>query len=586
MLEDVEKTTVATKSEIEFGSDAIAQSLRDLGFDYISLNPGASYRGLHDSLVNYLKNRQPQMLVCLHEEHAVALAHGYAKVTDRPMAVALHSNVGLMHGLMAIFNAFCDRVPMLVLGATGPIDAEKRRPWIEWLHTVSDNGALLRGYTKWDDTPGSVGAAITSIARAFSLTSTRPSAPTYVCLDSAIQEQKLAPNVTLPSAVDVRPARPPAAEGRVVREIAALMDGAKHPLILAGRSTRSEQSWNDRVLLAERLNAPVLTNAKLGAAFPSEHRLSAGPPATYRSASALERMRAADVILSLDWLDLGGMLSSAKFPAGKRPVIISVSADERLHNGFSRDHFEFPRTDVSVNADPEAVVRDLLDVLTDPNAQKQPHAAPAVAKAAAPEAKREGSGIMLADIADCVAAVQARRPTTIVKIPTGWPVSTLLLRHPLDFLGASDGGEGIGSGPGIAIGAGLALRGTGRIPIAINGDGDFSMSLNALWTAAHYSIPVLMIVANNGSYLNDEIHQHLVAEMRGRPVENRWVGQQTMDPRTDLAAAARAQGVTAYGPVEDRAQLKSIIEQAVRDVESGKPAMVDVRIAIEIERPK
>jgi acetolactate synthase I/II/III large subunit len=586
MLEDVEKTTVDTAPVIEFGSDAIAQSLRDLGFDYIALNPGASYRGLHDSLVNYLKNRNPQMLVCLHEEHAVALAHGYAKVTDRPMAVALHSNVGLMHGLMAIFNAFCDRVPMLVLGATGPIDAEQRRPWIEWLHTLADNGALLRGYTKWDDTPASVGSAITAIARAFSLTSTRPSAPTYVCLDATIQEQKLAPNAKLHSALGVRPARPPAAEGAVVREIAALTDGAKRPLILAGRSTRSEQSWNDRVRLAERLNAPVLTNAKFGAAFPSEHRLSALPPTTYRSNDALELIRDADVVLSLDWLDLGGMLGSAKFPEGHRPVIISVSADERLHNGFSRDHFDFPRTDLSVNADPEAVVRDLLDALGAPKAPKENHRAPVAAKAATAAAKREGSGIILGDIAECVAAVQARRPTTIVKTPTGWPASTLLLRHPLDYLGASDGGEGIGSGPGIAIGAGVALRGSGRIPIAINGDGDVSMSLNALWTAAHYSIPVLVIVANNGSYLNDEIHQHLVAQMRGRPVENRWIGQQTMDPRTDLAAVARAQGVIGYGPVEDRAELKTIIERAVKDVESGKPALIDVRIAIEMERPK
>jgi thiamine pyrophosphate-dependent acetolactate synthase large subunit-like protein len=192
----------------------------------------------------------------------------------------------------------------------------------------------------------------------------------------------------------------------------------------------------------------------------------------------------------------------------------------------------------------------------------------------------------LSDIAEIVSGVQARRPVTIVKTPTGWPADSLILRHPLDYLGASDGGEGIGSGPGISIGAGLALRGSKRIPISICGDGDFSMGLNAMWTAAHYSIPVLVIIANNGSYLNDEIHQHIVAEMRGRPIENRWIGQQTMDPRTDLAAATRAQGVTAYGPIEDLADLAKTIELAVKDVESGKPAVIDVRIAIEIERAK
>src|SRR5579884_3573173 len=143
-----------------WGSDAIAELLRRLELPYISLNPGSSYRGLHDSLVNYLGNERPRMIVCLHEEHAVAVAHGYAKVTGRPMAVALHSNVGLMHATMALYNAFCDRVPMLVIGATGPVDAARRRPWIDWIHTAADQGALVRNYVKWDDQPASVEAAL------------------------------------------------------------------------------------------------------------------------------------------------------------------------------------------------------------------------------------------------------------------------------------------------------------------------------------------------------------------------------------------------------------------------------------------
>jgi len=142
-----------------FGSDVVADALRATDIPYIALNPGASYRGLHDSLVNYLGNEQPQMLLCLHEESAVAIAHGYAKVTGKAMAAAVHSNVGLMHATMAFFNAWCDRMPMLVLGATGPVDAMKRRPWIDWIHTARDQGALVRGYTKWDDQPASPAAA-------------------------------------------------------------------------------------------------------------------------------------------------------------------------------------------------------------------------------------------------------------------------------------------------------------------------------------------------------------------------------------------------------------------------------------------
>src|SRR5262245_62817576 len=121
--------------------------LRALDIPYLALNPGASYRGLHDSIVNYLGNERPQMLLALHEESAVAIAHGYAKASDRMMGAVLHSNVGLMHGTMAIFNAWCDRAPVLLLGATGPWEASQRRQWIDWIHTVSDRGALIRGST-------------------------------------------------------------------------------------------------------------------------------------------------------------------------------------------------------------------------------------------------------------------------------------------------------------------------------------------------------------------------------------------------------------------------------------------------------
>src|SRR5262249_33704673 len=156
-----------------------------------SLTPGASFRGLHDSLVNFLGNERPQLLLCIHEEHAVAIAHGYAKVTGRPMAVALHSNVGLMHATMAIFNAWCDRVPILLLGAQGPMDAKRRRPWIDWVHTSRDLGSIIRGYTKWDDQPSSIDAAVESITRANIIAQTAPGGPVYVCLDLDLQEQRL-----------------------------------------------------------------------------------------------------------------------------------------------------------------------------------------------------------------------------------------------------------------------------------------------------------------------------------------------------------------------------------------------------------
>src|ERR1700745_2413743 len=162
----IERPALGNEPGDYWGSDAAALMLREVGLPYVALNPGASYRGLHESLVNLPANRDPQILLCRHEEHTVAIAHGYAKVTGRPMGAIVHSNVGLMHATMAIFNAWCDRMPVLVFGATGSVEAMGRRPWIEWIHTARDQGALVRNYTKWDDQPSSIGAAQEAILRA------------------------------------------------------------------------------------------------------------------------------------------------------------------------------------------------------------------------------------------------------------------------------------------------------------------------------------------------------------------------------------------------------------------------------------
>lgn len=237
----------SASSAPQWGSDAIAELLRDLGLEFIAMNPGSSYRGLHDSLVNHLGNQAPQLLLCLHEEHAVAIAHGYAKVTGKPMAVALHSNVGLMHGSMAIFNAFCDRVPALILGATGPLDADRRRPWIDWLHTAVDQAALIRPFVKWDDQPLSIPAALDAVAQAHRLTASVPSAPTYVCLDASMQEMEMTAPVRKPDVKRFAPSLPPAPAEQTTADLAQLLSAAERPVLLLGRVSRSEAAWNARI---------------------------------------------------------------------------------------------------------------------------------------------------------------------------------------------------------------------------------------------------------------------------------------------------------------------------------------------------
>src|SRR5262245_61267802 len=244
--------------QLDWTSDAFAETLRGLGLPYVALTPGSSFRGLHDSLVNHLRNERPELPLCLHEEHAVAVAHGYAKVTERPLAAALHANVGLMHATMALFNAYCDRVPLLAIGATGPVDEALRRPWIDWIHTTPDQAAMVRPFLKWDAQPDSAQAGVDALAEAYPRACTYPFGPAYVCLDSALQESPLGPGVTMP-AFDPQPP-PPSPSAEDVDRLNSRLAGAERPLILAGRVGRSEEAWTQRIRLAERWGADVLTD--------------------------------------------------------------------------------------------------------------------------------------------------------------------------------------------------------------------------------------------------------------------------------------------------------------------------------------
>src|SRR5713101_7050676 len=362
-VRNVERPTPDETVRLEWGSDVIAEVLRRLGMEFIALNPGSSYRHLHDSLVNYLGNRSPQMLMVLHEEHAIAIAHGYAKVTGNPMAAAVHSNVGLMHATMAIFNAWCDRVPVIVLGATGPVDAAKRRPWIDWIHTAQDQGALVRNFTKWDDQPASVAAAAESLLRAHRMATTPPCGPVYICLDAALQESRIGALPPLPSAARFRPPRAAAPDPAAAAEAAALLNAAERPLILVGRVGRGEAEWQRRVKLAEALGAVVLTDAKTGAGFPSAHPLHGPPAGNNPSADAAALIRKADVVLSLDWVDLAGALKAGW---GEEPVggkIILASLDHLAHNGWSMDYQGLPPTDLHLAVEPDVAVAALLPLL-------------------------------------------------------------------------------------------------------------------------------------------------------------------------------------------------------------------------------
>ena len=589
--------SAATKAS--WGSDVIAQMLRELAIPYLALNPGASYRGLHDSLVNFLGNERPQMLLCLHEESAVSIAQGFAKVSGRMMGVVLHSNVGLMHATMSIFNAWCNRVPMLLLGATGPVDAARRRPWIDWIHTAADQGALVRDYTKWDDQPGSIPAALEALARAVQLSSTPPQAPVYVNFDAALQESELADVPPLPDVARFAPPSPVQPDPAALADAAQRLRDAARPVMLIGRASRSEHAWAARIALAERLHARVVTDLKLAAAFPTDHPLHAAPPAAFLSPEAIAVLRDADVVLALDWVDLAGTLKQVWGSTPAPCAVINVSLDAQLARGWSKDHFGLPPADVYLACDPDIVVARLDAILAlrdaDPpggsravdDAGTSQTIAPASAthetRASARIASRvevgarRASTLTLATLADVVNTATRDVDICVTALPLGWHGSYRHFRHPLDYIGL-EGGGGVGAGPGIAVGAALALKGSGRLPLAIIGDGDFLMGVTALWTAVHYRLPCLLIVANNRSFYNDELHQERVAKARGRPVENKWIGQRIDDPDIDLAAMGRAQGAQGIGPVTSVEALTTALAAGVRRATEGAVVVIDARV--------
>jgi len=572
------------KPRMAWGSDVVAEVTRRLDLKYIALVPGASYRGFHDSIVNYLGNNNPQMVICLHEEHAVAIADGYGKVTEEPMAVALHANVGLMHATMPIFNAWCDRTPMVIFGATGPVDAHRRRPWIDWIHTAKDQASIVRNYTKWDDQPASPQAAVESVLRANQITRTSPYGPVYICLDAGLQESPLTEEVAIPDPDRFAPSPPPAVPRASLLKALKAIDKAKFPLILMGRVSRKQEDWDRRVRFAEAIGAAVSTSSNDPSSFPTTHPLHIAAPGWRPGKDQTALIKNADLIISLDWLDLAGVLrlglgtAQTQDPADK--TIIHCSLDSIRTNGWSMDHQALAAVDVPIFAGPDQFVAQMLDemsVKTEPKIKNRPeikrfaHWNDGVV---GPSSPGGGQPMSLRDMAMTVREFAKKRPVTFARLPLGWPGEACEFSGPLSYMG-NDGGGAVGTGPGHTIGTALALKNENRLTIGVLGDGDYLMGVNALWTASRMEIPVMIVVADNRSYYNDEMHQERVAVARSRPVQNRWIGQRIDEPRVDLVAMARAQGFESEDPVSTTEALAKALQRGAQIVANGGRYFID-----------
>jgi thiamine pyrophosphate-dependent acetolactate synthase large subunit-like protein len=573
-----ERPTVSANAKLGYVSDVAAEMLRRLGIRYVVQNPGSSFAGLHDSLVNYLGNQDPTMMLALNEQVAVAIGHGYAKVTDEPICVIMHSNVGLMNGIMGIYNAWVDRVPVYLMGATGPHDTTQRTPWIHWIHNTRDQAAMIRHFIKWDDTPGSAAALMESMLRANILGRTPPYGPTYICLDVAMQQRAMQGELRLPDPARFAPPAVPEPPEAEIERAADLLLAAKSPVIMAGRVSRRQADWDRRVRLAEMLGASVVTDVKTAAAFPTGHGLHVGIPGVHFRLPQKETVRGCDVVLALDWIDLGGILNFVYDGGEVAARIIHAQVDSYVHNGWSMDHHGLAPADVPILADPDRCVAKLLAVIEQRLGGKprwdgkRRWQGPAVPKLAD---RDPNSAIDLAAMSLAMAEARAAHDIVLSRAPLGWMPEFYPLRGPLDYLGM-DGGAGVGSGPGNAVGQALALMGSGKVSVSVIGDGDLMQGVTALWTAARYRIPAMMVVVNNRTHLNDELIQEKIARARGRPVENSWVGQRFSDPPLDIPGIARGHGVHAIGTVSRVGDLARAFEDALRIAESGAPVLVDV----------
>ncbi len=589
---DLPSVTPRRPARPEWGSDVVAEMLRRLEVPYVALEPGASFRGLHDSIVNYLGNERPSMILCNHEEVAVAIAHGYAKFAGRAMAAAVHSTVGLMHATMTIFCAWCDRAPVLVLGGTGPMDATARRPWIDWIHTAYAQGELVRDFTKWEHQPASVAAMPEAVLRAWQIAHLEPRGPVYVCLDVALQEQRLDVPVALPDLDRVAQPTPAAPDPDAIARAAALLVEAERPLILLGH-TGTERGWHDTVALAETLGAAVVTDRASPAAFPTDHPLHQGTSRTWSHGAYADEVREAGAILAVQRTDVAGALRERK---GVPARLVNVTLEPYATRSWSADYQELPHAEVAITANADLAVAALREAVTRalaaaPSARRRAEDRRATTEARSrtrrarwlsDHAKRRDDRPIAFSraVSELREALGARAGDAILaQGPLGpWPTGAWDFTRPKSYLG-NDGGGGVGSGTGIAVGAALAARASGRPVVAIVGDGELLAAPTALWTAAHHRIPVLFVVANNRSYYNDEEHQEHVARARGRPPENCWIGQRLDDPAVDFASLARDLGTEGFGPVDDPADLARNFAAAIKAVDEGRPALVDVRIA-------
>ncbi|WP_102348671.1 thiamine pyrophosphate-binding protein [Bacillus sp. Marseille-P3661] len=578
----------------KYGSDIMAELISNLNIPFIALNPGASYRGLHDSLINHPDKNMPEIITCTHEEISVDIAHGYAKATGRPMAAAIHNVVGLQHASMAIFNAWCARVPMLLYGGTGPMNVEERRPWIDWIHTALVQGNLIRDFVKWDDQPATLNSLEDSIYRAYRLAVTEPAGPTYVCFDSGLQEQVLPDNHKPVEPFDESRYVPdsPGANPSSLEQLAEALITAEWPVILVDHTGRSDESFRLLSELSEEWAIPVLD---LNGYF----NMSTTHPMnlTGDNHNVLEK---ADVILALDVRDIFGTVSKIDRVTRKTESVLrddvrvfSMGLQDYSVRSWAADYQKLFPTEKTILADTKTALPLLKKIIAEKNQTvnngtitiedrfgqvKEWHDRLRAEWLNTAEEQKQKSPITASAFAlELWNAIKDEDFMVANGGLSGWVNRIFDIKEPRQSLGVSWAGGGIGCGIGMTIGACLAHRGTDKLIVDIQSDGDLLFTSGGLWTLAHHELPALIVMFNNRSYYNSEEHQINIARHRNRDVSRTVIGTRIENPNVNFAKMAETFGIHGIGPIERIEDLGPTIREAIEIIKRDKvPVLIDV----------
>jgi len=576
------------------GSDFMVDVIKTLDIKYLPANPASSYRGLHESLINYGKNAMPEFLTCMHEESGVAMCHGYFKATGKPLMTLVHGVVGLQHASMAIYNAWCDRVPVLVVGGND-LDAAHRAPGVPTFHSAQDINAIVRDFTKWDDNPVSAQHFAQSFVRMYKIATTPPYGPVMLALDSMLQMEPVRDFGEPLYIPKFFPSAPPQGDLAAVKEAARLLANAERPVIVVDRAARTANGVRLLVELAELLQAPVVDQGNR-MNFPNTHYLS-------RPANVVEQ---ADVIIGMElsdyWATVNTFLDNGNDGFGQNVSkikpntrLISISSVDLLTKSNYQDFQRFQSIDVSMPGDAEATLPSLIEAVKSAvsndrkdalskrgDAIRQAHAkgldatkqAAAVAWDAVPISTARLLMELYAQIKDLDWSLVSTGGNTSNWANRLWPME----KH-YQWLGAS-GGYGVGYGAPASVGAALGNRDLGRFSVSIQSDGDLMYAPGVLWTAARHKIPLLAVMHNNRGYHQEVMHIQRLSNFRNR-IANTGndlapIGTSIMNPDIAYHQLAESMGWWARGPITDPADLGPALKEAVAVVKSGQPALVNV----------